>query len=264
MYEEDETLVNNYKVIILIIAVAMIVGGILLGTFFPTEMRFISTYFPGGSGSAAVYSLFLVLPLCAFLLFAGFVSWQKYRKIQNIPTSKIRSMAAGLVELIGKVTSITALTSPITKTKCVYYKVLHEVYQRDNDGGYWETVSTNTNATNFYLNDGSGSVEINPKQADVEIKSDFTRTSGSKRDIEYCIAAKDTIYVIGTAKLRPGVKSAVNAENFIIAKGDNDPFFYIGDKSEKDAVKKLKMKAQLLTALAIVGIAWTIYVMLAV
>ena len=46
--------------------------------------------------------------------------------VKNVATSKIRSMAVGLVELNGKVKTYSKeglLVSPVNKKKCVHYEV---------------------------------------------------------------------------------------------------------------------------------------------
>jgi len=42
-----------------------------------------------------------------FISYIGFVKLRQKRQIENTPTSKIRSLAVGMVEIYGKATSIT-------------------------------------------------------------------------------------------------------------------------------------------------------------
>lgn len=179
-----------------------------------------------------------------FIFYNGFKAWNKFKKVADISTSKVRSMAAGLVELNGKVTVIKKLVSPITKRDCVYYKVEHQVYVRSRRGGNWVTTSVKSEFENFFLEDDTGKVEIDPRLAELDIPQDFVKTYGNQRDIEYFLAPGDTVYALGTAKNKPGVKVAKNEDNFIVTKGESDPFFYISDKKEKDVQGTLSGSAK--------------------
>ena len=58
------------------------------------------------------------------ILFITGLKWFGYKRlIENIPTSKIRSIAMGLVEIFGKVVALenNLLHSPFSNTDCVYY-----------------------------------------------------------------------------------------------------------------------------------------------
>lgn len=175
----------------------------------------------------------LFIGLAAF--YHGLKQWLKFKKVADTPTSKVRSMAAGLVELNGKVTAIKQLVSPVSKAKCVYYKVEHQIYIRSKNGGSWVTTSTDTNLANFLLEDDTGKVEIAPQKAELDIPIDKTKYYGfNRRDLERFLALDDPVYVLGTAKTRPGVKTAKNADALIVTQGEGDKFFYITDKKEKD------------------------------
>ncbi len=202
------------------------------------------------------------VPIGGFILYSGFKEWTKFKKIADIPTSKVRSMAAGLVELNGKVLPTKKLVSPITKQDCVYYRVEHQIYVRGKRGGSWITTNVKIEYNNFFLQDETGKVEIDPKPSEMDIPSDVIKLTGvNTRDIEYVLAAGDVVYVLGTAKNKPGVKTAKNEDNFIITKGESDPFYYITDKKEKDVQSNLSGKAQLFIALgALITIASFAYI----
>ncbi|MDI6735416.1 MAG: hypothetical protein QME42_04345 [bacterium] len=60
------------------------------------------------------------------LFFYGFFKLKKKRLIEDIPTSKIRSVAMGFAEIKGKARQKIPLKSPLTSADCVYYKFLVE------------------------------------------------------------------------------------------------------------------------------------------
>ncbi len=221
------------------------------------------------------------------ILLIGFYQWKKYQKIADISTSKVRAIAVGLVELSGKVVPIKLVSSPLSKTKCVYFKALHQIYQQDKSGKYWATVSVKESSSNFYLEDETGKVEVDPTSAEVDIIIDGaakTEATGSKyisksytyplksivvvnyRDVEFRLDPGDSIYLMGTAKIRPGVKSAKNEDNLIITKGENDSFYYISDKDENNAKTKLSgnAKALILVGAALIIISVTFFVISAI
>ncbi|MBW2968259.1 hypothetical protein KY362_07270, partial [Candidatus Woesearchaeota archaeon] len=59
-----------------------------------------------------------------YLFIKGFSWFRLKRMVENIPTSKIRSLAMGLVEIYGSVVLFEdkVLKSPFTGKDCVYYK----------------------------------------------------------------------------------------------------------------------------------------------
>lgn len=164
-----------------------------------------------------------------WLFFDGFKKWRRKRLIENIPTSKIRSMAMGLVELQGKAEQwMYSLKGPLTGRQCVFYKYLIERYERRGKNSSWVKVADGGSYDNlFHLDDGTGKVLVNPKQAELHLdKPDFSFESGlfggdipanlvsflEQNDIKYQtwfgkqrmrfkewdICPSDEVYVLGT------------------------------------------------------------------
>ncbi len=179
-----------------------------------------------------------------FMLFYGFTQWTKFKKVADTSTSNVRSMAAGLVELSGKTTAINVLTSPVSRKQCVYYKVEHQTYIRGKRGGSWITTSIDRAYENFYLEDDTGKVEVDPRKADIDIPQKKVQYyGGSRRDIEYFLSPENNCYVLGTAKIRPGIRSVENAASLIVTQGEGDKTFYITDKKEEAVQKSLYQRA---------------------
>lgn len=209
------------------------------------------------------------------LFVMGFAWLRQKRLIENIPTSKIRSIAMGLVEIFGEVVPAEkkVLKSPFSNKDCVYYRYLIQEYRSSGKTSYWATIRKQTKAVHFYLKDKTGSVLVEPKGAKVDIPKDFEFNSslgkdpplGVKRFLrkhnlrfegflginkrmryrEFFIAPKDKLYIIGTAGDNPFVEEATakkGVEDVMIQKGKLDRFYYISDKPEKDVLKSLKWK----------------------
>ena len=207
-----------------------------------------------------------------YSFFKGFKLLRRKRFIENIPTSKIRSLAMGLVEIFGKVGICTdkkiasvALKSPVNGASCVYYDIKVEEYRRSGKHSHWATVHHRMCGVPFYVSDNTGRVLVNPNGATVDIPSDFKYTSGmlfsgmpqkckdfckrqglllssfrTLRFTEKYLAPNDVAYVLGTAKNNPYIdSSAKNVENIMIGKGANEKLYYISDSAEKDLLKRL-------------------------
>ena len=63
-------------------------------------------------------------------LFYGFSRLKKYMLINNTPTSKIRSVAMGLVEIKGSVVAKDTLKTPFSNQDCIYYEYEVREYRR--------------------------------------------------------------------------------------------------------------------------------------
>ncbi len=196
----------------------------------------------------------LGIPIGLLSLYRGFTSWKTHRKLVDIPTSKVRSTAVGLVELNGKAKPIKLLTSPLTKKPCMYYCIEHQVYKRGAVMWNYETTDKVEKYTNFYIEDDTGKIEVNPKNAGFKIAFDYIKSKeGSiERDVEYKIEPGENVYVLGTARIKPGAKSVKNEKSLIIAKGENDPFYYIADSSVKETEENAMRITMLLMAFGFV------------
>lgn len=210
-----------------------------------------------------------------FFFFKGF-SWLRFKNlIESTPTSKIRSIAIGLVEVLGYVVPAQGkvLKSPFSNKDCVYYKYSIQEQRSSGRRTYWATIIQGEDSTYFFLKDDTGIVLVDPKGADTDIPLDFEFSSGLGKDppqdikmflrnhnmsfegflsinktmkyIEHFIAPNDKLYVMGTAGDNPFVKEGDATENdadIMIQKGKNDKIYYISENGEKDILKTLNLK----------------------
>ena len=204
--------------------------------------------------------------------------FQKKQFMEGIPTSDARSIAMGLVEMTGKVVPIKLLKSPLSNADCVYYKFTVEELRRSGKNSHWVTIFSRKEHENFFIQDSTGQIEVDPREAEIDISPDRSaRTrdlffeTGDEAEVKACfeklgihtsegiglgpirigaspkrkitewyLAPGDTVYVLGTAEPKPGVSSAKHEDMVIIKKGENNPLFYISDKSEKETVNKIR------------------------
>ncbi|MBN1445062.1 MAG: hypothetical protein JW957_03020 [Candidatus Omnitrophica bacterium] len=135
-----------------------------------------------------------------YLFFKGFsLLWRK-RLIQNVPTSKVRSIAMGLVELQGKAIPNILLTAPYTKTLCVFYHIIIERLVRQKNSSRWVKEFEVKTDIPFFIQDDTGCVVLDPRGAETDLPLRYIRREGNKRYKEYNIIEKEPVYVMGTAK----------------------------------------------------------------
>lgn len=147
-----------------------------------------------------------------YLFFKGFrLLWQK-RLIQNIPTSKIRSVAMGLVELQGQAIANLLLTGPYTKTPCVFYHIIIERLVRDRNSSKWVKELDMKTDIPFFLQDETGCVVLDPRGAETDLPLRYTKIEDNRRYREYNIMEKEPIYVMGSAKKTDSIDERIHKE----------------------------------------------------
>jgi hypothetical protein len=153
----------------------------------------------------------LLPALFALVCFIGafqVLRWK--RRIENTPTSRVRSMAMGVVEVHGRARRKYALVSPMTQMACVWYRLFR--YRRGNKG--WQLTSvTSSGSVPFWLDDGTGRVLIEPRGAMVRPRtrqegygagaSGLLAISGASRAnekwVEEVVYEGTSLYVLGNA-----------------------------------------------------------------
>jgi hypothetical protein len=205
------------------------------------------------------------------LFLQGWKWLKQKRMIEDIPTSKIRSLAIGLVEVYGETEGLDehrTLKSPITGQDCIYYEYVVQQCDGQPEKG---VIRDGKERTRFMIKDSTGSVLVDPKDAvvDIPITYEYITRRGEEipenirqfleehvdtacsastckrvRYREHIIKLKDIVYVMGTALENPDIQQTTaqcNTENLIIQKGSSR-YFYISNTSEYKVLKELKRK----------------------
>lgn len=208
-----------------------------------------------------------------YLFFSSLLSLKRKMLIENTPTSKIRSLAMGLVEVYGEVVPAQGkiLKSPFSNSDCVYCRYTVEEYRSSGKSHYWAVVDSGEHGAYFFLRDDTGVVLVNPTGAEVDIPMDFEYDSSLGKDPpervklflksagigfeglfginktmryrEYLIAPRDKLYVMGTAGDNPFVEDATAVQgvaDIMIRRGGHEKIYYIADKPEKRVLDGLK------------------------
>ena len=147
-----------------------------------------------------------------YLFYKGFRNLWEKRLIENIPTSKVRSIAMGLVELQGTAIPELLLTGPYTKTPCVFYHIIIERLVRHRNSSNWVKEFDIKTEIPFFIHDETGSVVIDPRGADTDLPLRYTSIEGNMRYKEYNIMEKEPIYVLGTARRTESLDEKIHRE----------------------------------------------------
>lgn len=206
------------------------------------------------------------------VLFAyGFQQLRLKQRIENTPTSKVRSIAMGPVEVSGSVLPSFqgTLEAPFTGSPCVYYRYSVEEYKKSGKNSSWVTIDSGKDSRLFYVKDDTGEVLVDSTGADVDLPPVFNQSgtqappvrvqeflerkninfkgwfsNKNMRFIEYHLAPGDLAFVTGEAGSNPHLENGAAVEgyrNVLISKGKSE-FFFISDKSEKGVLDSLKWK----------------------
>ena len=145
--------------------------------------------------------------------FGGFNLFLLKRRIENTPTSRIRSMAMGMVEIHGRARRQFALVAPMTQVPCVYYRIRR--YRRNEKRNWNLTSDTNSGHVPFLIEDATGRVSVNPFGASVSAGEKQQGSAGqanmlfgvrgesdsNERWVEETIAEGTSLYILGTASI---------------------------------------------------------------
>jgi hypothetical protein len=176
---------------------------------------------------------FFQLPLISGVAFVsgltmfvrGFRVWRERRLIQNTPSSHIRSMAMGLVEINGVVEPRSMVSAPFSNHPCVFWEV--DIATRSRNG--WRTVHRNVSGHPFFISDGTGAALVYPQGAECKLRpgveevcngpllppcyAEYLREQslpllnimsvGQMRFRERLIEDGERAYILGTAMPRP-------------------------------------------------------------
>ena len=105
------------------------------------------------------------------LIYSGVKRFQLVQKIKDTPTSKAESVAVGMVECSGKADCHDPTKSPISAVDCAYWRVVAEYYVSGKGGG-WKPLYSVDSHKQFYLEDETGKILVDPVGADIDIPSD--------------------------------------------------------------------------------------------
>jgi hypothetical protein len=190
--------------------------------------------------------LLVVLGIGLLLIWSAYNNVRQRRDIMNLPTSTVRSIAMGLVELKGTVDADTKYSAPISGKPCAWYRAgIERRVGKNTDFFLYETPGS------IFLKDATGRVEIETANAVImgakaetavqdssqltpaqkallekmRLRVAFGDTTaassiakggwGSFRYYEETLPVGEPLYALGTATRKPGA-ATTNADGIII------------------------------------------------
>lgn len=213
-----------------------------------------------------------------FIVFLnGFLLLLKKRLIENLPASKIRSLAMGLVKLCGEVESGTELLkSPFFLKDCIYYRYVIERRTKGGRSEKWETLKTESESVRFLLRDETGSILVDPAGAEINTNKGLEWSIGGEhkpsnqeeeflafhgietKDLfglgykmryrEYFIEPSDALYILGTAADNPSAEDGSfqeNVEDIMIQKGGKNKPYIISEREESEFLRRLSRESRI-------------------
>jgi hypothetical protein len=160
-----------------------------------------------------------------FLFIRGFIMLKYKRLILNTPFSKIRSACMGLVEVSGAARGKQTIPAGLTGQPCYYYEAVAWQLRQSGRNRQWQKVADERLCVPFFVEDGTGSVPVDPQGAQLDLHCNFkdqlSNSFFGSRDMipeniskfllrngidgsqstkfeEYCIKPDDPMFVLGT------------------------------------------------------------------
>lgn len=154
-------------------------------------------------------------------------------RLRSLPLSKVRSMVMGLVQISGRAAATAALKAPYSHTECVWF--CFEVKDRETygeDRERWRTIAEGSSSDlPFLVEDPTGSVLVQPADAEIEVEPDTIALDGDMVAREWVLPAGAPVFVTGFAQhrstdpgqARDGQAMALDRDEVFIGSGPNAP-----------------------------------------
>ena len=122
------------------------------------------------------YDVWIIFFCCAgvgaglYCFVRGFFIYRRYRYLADTPELPIRSIPMGLVHVHGKALGEQVISSPVTRTPCVFYRVDIEENESRSEGHWsWRHYKTDCAGVPFHLQDKSGKVRVDAYGAELDL-----------------------------------------------------------------------------------------------
>jgi hypothetical protein len=220
------------------------------------------------SGDATFASFAVALAGVAIFGY-GVYTRRTQRLVENTPTSPVRSLPLGFVEVTGTAEPDgQPLSSPFAQTPCVYYEFHVQEYRGSGSSRRWVTLTEDRSTEPFYLRDATGRVLVVPMGASARIRRAETFSHTWPDDLpdemrrvfrhlnmptaswlgprrvrfrERVIGVGECLYVLGTAQENPaGALHAADTSRLYIGAAPGDRPFMIVDEPERALLARLR------------------------
>ena len=167
------------------------------------------------------------------------------------------------------------LRAPLTRRSCLAYEWAIEEERTDPEGEtFWETVKWGRRSVPFVVEDDTGSVLVDPRNADVRLEGKRNvrpgvsglsigpfdlSFDGSKRYMETRLDPDEPVYVYGTVTYAPGESREAGQVNARIESGEP---FIIADGTEFEASLRVFGRAAFFIAFALFWLGIIVFILL--
>lgn len=113
--------------------------------------------------------LFATIVAIAISFYFFMRAWKYWRLIQDTPTSRLRSVHQGFIEIEGKgkFSQDHPIYAPLTLHRCIWYQSLIECKSSFGAHRGWRVIYQNRSDSSFLLDDGTGTCLVDPRDATV-------------------------------------------------------------------------------------------------
>ena len=196
------------------------------------------TLWPWLSPGALVLFFFRGTPLgIAVLAASGLLAiglglrWLRAReRVRALPLARVRSAAMGPVQLSGNVVPCAALVAPYARVRAGWYRL--EIQERRGDSNRshaWTTIQDGGSGDiPFRLDDGTGSILVQPSGAEVDVPPITTPVGPDLRAVEWVIGEGAPIFVLGFAQRRAAGDATAAAPSGTSASGSDADDVFVG------------------------------------
>lgn len=150
----------------------------------------------------------IILFICLLIVVAMLPNAQsRFMRYQQIlPTSKVCSMATGIVELEGSLLAQKQIQAPLSGQRCIGYYHTIEREERENDGKtHYRLIHEEQRCQPFQLQDDTGAVQVDVESLDFHLlPTHKTVRRGDEIAKEYLLTRETTYLMIGQAARRSG------------------------------------------------------------
>ncbi|WP_131707546.1 hypothetical protein [Chryseobacterium angstadtii] len=133
---------------------------------------------------------------------------KRFLRLQNsIPTSKIKSLAKGLVEIEGTLIMKDQMISPVNHEICIgYYYTIEDIEKDDNNRESYTTTHRETRCKVFQMKDDTGMIEVQPEGIElIFLEKTNISSNGNKRYTETLLKDGQKMLLVGYADGKDGV-----------------------------------------------------------
>jgi hypothetical protein len=230
------------------------------------------------------YFTVYVAILGTYSFYLGFRFYNRKKMIENIPFSKIRYIAGGLVEIKGKVLSgVKKFKSPLTNKNCIHYRMFFS----DNSRISYRMVGRKIiDSTDFHIRDNTGKILVNVKNAEYDLQKyveyihdenkrnskiseslkRYLKSNGilakdmkNFRVREYCVPVGSEMYIMGSAMKKPKSNNKKGVDSLVINKDPFNKLLQISDTPEKSIVDRFYKNSMISFATGIILITIFVY-----